>query len=74
MNEILNALSIINKSVILSSIFERFLILEPYDDIANFMQNNQHIFNENGWKLSCIEYKHPKRGLICKDCLEITPM
>lgn len=72
--EILNAISIIKKSVILSSIFERFLIIEPYNNIKNFIKKNQNKFGKVGWNLNCIQYKHPKRGKICHNCLEIAPI
>ncbi len=74
MDEILNSISIINKSPILSSTFNKFLILEPYNNIKHFIQNNENKFKKNGWKLNHIEYKHPKRGSIAKNCLEISAM
>ncbi len=74
LREILNAISTIKASVILSSIFDKFLILEPYDNIQHFIENNKNKFNKIGWKLNCIQYKHPKRGVIAKNCLQISPM
>ena len=74
MNEILNGISTIKSSVILSSIFDKFLIVEPYDNIQHFIEKNKNKFNKIGWKLNYIQYKHPKRGVVAKNCLQISQM
>ena len=74
LHEILNGISTIKSSVILSSIFDKFLIVEPYDNIQHFIEKNKNKFNKIGWKLNYIQYKHPKRGVVAKNCLQISQM
>ena len=64
----------INKTPTLQSVFQQFLIINPYDSITIFIKENQSLFEENGWILRKIKYEDKKRGNTSDNVLSIKPL
>merc|ERR1712228_564478 len=62
LEEIVFGIRAINKNVALKSVFNEILIVNPFEDINQFIADNQALFVENGWQLKKTNYKDEKRG------------
>eukprot|EP01084_Bolivina_argentea_P170933 296172_1 len=66
-SNILETIKMINNSKSLSVTFKSINIAEPWDSINKFNNENQELFNQQGWRLMKKNYKHNK----CKNSLTI---
>merc|ERR1712228_802536 len=73
-DQILFGIRAINKNVTLKSVFNEILIVEPFEDINQFIADNQALFVENGWKLKKTSYEDEKRGAKSDNVLSIMPL
>lgn len=71
LTEILNAIYFINKCSSIKYIFKQFVIVNPMDDINNFINEHQLLFIQNGWILIYDAYRDVKRNDICENTLII---
>merc|ERR1712228_31867 len=73
LEEIVFGIRAINKNVALKSVFNEILIVNPFEDINQFIADNQALFVENGWKVKKTNYKNEKRkGAKSENVLSIT--
>merc|ERR1712228_883176 len=73
LEEIVFGIRAINKNVALKSVFNEILIVNPFEDINQFIADNQALFAENGWKLKKTKYEDAKRrGAKSDNVLSIT--
>merc|ERR1712228_819469 len=73
LEEIVFGIRAINKNVALKSVFNEILIVNPFEDINQFIADNQALFVENGWKLKTTKYEDKARGAISDNVLSIVP-
>merc|ERR1712228_1061804 len=74
LEEIVFGIRAINKNVALKSVFNEILIVNPFEDINQFIADNQALFVENGWKLKKTNYKDTKRRAKSDNVLSISPL
>merc|ERR1712228_149765 len=75
LKQILFGIYTINKNVALKSVFNEILIVNPFEDINQFIANNQALFVDNGWKLKKTNYQDIQRkGAKSDNALSIIPM
>merc|ERR1712228_473401 len=73
LEEIVFGIRAINKNVALKSVFNEILIVNPFEDINQFIADNQALFVENGWKFKKTKYKDTRRqGAKSENVLSIT--
>merc|ERR1712228_247873 len=73
LEEIVFGIRAINKNVALKFVFNEILIVNPFEDINQFIADNQALFVENGWKVKKTNYKNEKRkGAKSENVLSIT--
>ena len=70
-DRIIKGIKIINGSLALKQTFDEFLIIEPQNSISEFINKYETLFKQNGFILSKITYKHPKRNSISNETLSI---
>ena len=63
----------INENIALKSVFKEILIVNPFDSIDDFIDENQEIFVCNGWNLGKTSYQDKRRDARSDNVLSITP-
>merc|ERR1712228_665654 len=75
LDEILFGIQTINQTVALQSVLNEILIINPFESIHHFINENQVKFVMNGWKLEKTSYQDKKRnGAKSDNVLSIKPL
>merc|ERR1712154_491826 len=74
LDNMMSSIKTINKTPSLRSVFRHFLIIEPHETISVFIDENQSLFQQNGWSLEQKPYEHKKRGSTSNNVLFIKPL
>merc|ERR1712228_280183 len=74
LDEILFGIQTINQTVALQSVLNEILIINPFESIHHFINENQVKFVMNGWKLNKTSYEDKKRESKSDNVLSIKPL
>ena len=75
LEQILFGIQTINENITLKSVFNEILIVNPYESIDQFIDENQVLFVMNEWKLKKTNYEDKRRINAKSDnVLSITPL
>merc|ERR1712228_327665 len=73
LDQILFAIQTINKNMSWSYVFDKILIVNPYESVNKFIDDNQALFAKNGWILEKTKYEDKKRDSESDNVLSISP-
>lgn len=74
LDQILFAIQTINKNMSWSYVFDKILIVNPYESVNKFIDDNQALFAKNGWILEKTKYEDKKRDSESDNVLSISPL